>query len=139
MEDCPEGKRPALLLTDREDVDEGARITPRSYVVVVNLPHYTSSADDANAATAYMARRLGRGITRARSFSEISDADAAEMAAWLDENLDADALTRWASDNNPVLSYCAKLGRRPKTMTARWRMSSAPSPLSRHLTNSTRA
>src|SRR3954471_4092908 len=59
MEDCPEGKRPALLLTDRDDVEEGARITRRSYVVVINLPNYTACADDANTATAYMARRLG--------------------------------------------------------------------------------
>ena len=110
MEDCPEGKRPALLLTDRKNVDEGARTTPRSYVVVVNLARYTSSADEANAATAYMARRLGRGITRAKSFSGLSDADAEQMAAWLDANLDAEALTRWASDNEARLELLREIG-----------------------------
>src|SRR3712207_2544494 len=45
IEDCPEGKRPALLLTDRPEIDEGDRVTRRSYVVVVNLPNYTASAD----------------------------------------------------------------------------------------------
>jgi hypothetical protein len=111
IEDCPEGKRPALLLTDRKAIYEGARITPRSYVVVVNLPRYTASANDANTATAYMARRLGRGITRAKSFSELSDADAAEVATWLDENLDADALRRWASDNEPRFELLREIGK----------------------------
>lgn len=110
IDDCPAGKRPALLLTDRADIEEGARTTTRSYVVVVNLPRYTASADDANAATAYMARRLGRGITRAKSFSELSDADADEVAAWLDENLDVAALTRWAGDNEERLDLLREIG-----------------------------
>jgi hypothetical protein len=110
IEDCPDGKRPALLLTDDDGVDEGARITERSYVVVVNLPNYTASADDANAAMAYMARRLGRGITRAKSFSELSDADAEALATWLNENLDAAALTRWASDNEARLELLREIG-----------------------------
>lgn len=110
IEDCPEGKRAALLLTDRRDIEEGARSTSRSYVVVVNLPFYISSADDASAATAYMARRLGRGITRAKRFSELSDADAAEVGAWLDEHLDADALTRWASENEVRLELLREIG-----------------------------
>jgi hypothetical protein len=108
--DCPEGKRPALLLTDDDDVDEGARVTDGSYVVVVNLPNYTSSVDDANTAMAYMARRLGTGITRARSLSELGDADTLAAAAWLDENLDADALTRWASDSEERLELLREIG-----------------------------
>jgi hypothetical protein len=74
IEDCPEGKRPALLLTDRDDVEEGARETDQSYVVVVNLPHYLQTARS-NAAASYLAQRLGRGITRAKSFSEIVTTD----------------------------------------------------------------
>lgn len=110
IEDCPEGKRPALLLTDRDDIEEGARLTEDSYVVVVNLPHYTASADDANAATAYMARRLGRGITRAKSFSDLSDADAKQLTAWLDDNLDGGALARWAGDNKDRLALLREIG-----------------------------
>lgn len=115
IEDCPEGKRPALLLTDRDDIEEGARVTPDSYVVVINLPHYTACADDANAATAYMARRLGRGITRAKSFSDLSHAGMAEVAAWLDENLNAEALTRWASNNQSRLELLRELGTSSET------------------------
>ena len=93
------------------DVEEGAHTTASSYVVVVNLPRYTARADDANAATAYMARRLGRGITRAKSFAELSDGDAEEIAAWLDENLDATALARWAGDNEDRRELLREIGR----------------------------
>jgi hypothetical protein len=138
IEDCPEGKRPALLLTDREDVAEGARVTRRSYVVVVNLPRYTASADDANAATAYMARRLGRGITRAKSFSQLSDANAAEVAGWLDENLDASALTSWASDNEQRLELLREIGMASKEDGPEPREVDARSRLWRHLRALTR-
>lgn len=110
IEDCPEGKRPALLLTARDDVDEGARVTADWYVVVINLPRYIAHAGDAGTATAYMARRLGGGITRAKSLSELGNAEMAEAAAWLDQNLDADALTRWANGNDSRLGLLRDIG-----------------------------
>ncbi|HEX8083619.1 MAG TPA: Shedu anti-phage system protein SduA domain-containing protein [Solirubrobacteraceae bacterium] len=110
LDDCPEDKRPALLLTDRDDVDEGARTTDRSYVVVVNLPRYIANADRANAAAAYLAKRLGRGLTRARSFSERSAADAEAASRWLDEHLDAATLARWAGNREDRLSLLRRIG-----------------------------
>jgi hypothetical protein len=98
IEDCPTGKRPALLLTDRDDVEEGARETERSYVVVLNLPRYLESAGG-NAAATYLAQRLGRGITRARSFTHVPEASADDLAQWLGERLNRDVLARWAGDN----------------------------------------
>ena len=71
LEDCPDDKRPALLLTDR-DGEEGARETEHAYVMVLNFPRYLENAEG-NAARAYLAQRLGRGITRAKSFSELGD------------------------------------------------------------------
>jgi hypothetical protein len=103
IEDCPRGKRPALLLTDRGDVEEGARNTNDAYVMVVNLPRYLADAN-ANAAAAYLARRLGHGITRAKSFSELRQADADEVDRWLDESLNAQSLARWAGDNEERLA-----------------------------------
>ena len=102
IEDCPEGKRPALLLTDMDDVEEGARETERSYVMVVHLGRYLAQADG-NAAAAYLAQRLGQGITRAKSFSNVTEADAAELAGWLGDRLDADVLRRWAGENEDRL------------------------------------
>jgi hypothetical protein len=110
IEECPEGKRAALLLTDRDDEDEGAVVTDRAYVLVVNLPRYAESAHHANSATSYWARRLGPGITLAKSFSTLTDADAKEVSTWLDLNLDADAIARWAGTNEERLELLANIG-----------------------------
>lgn len=101
IEDCPADKRPALLLTDRDDVEEGARETDRSYVMVVNFPRYLETAQS-NAAASYLADRLGRGITRAKSFSAL-EASEDEVAEWLEDHLDVDRLTKWAGDNEKRL------------------------------------
>ena len=109
IEDCPTGKRPALLLTDRDDQDEGARETELSYVLVVNLPRYLENAGG-NAAATYLAQRLGRGITRAKSFSDAEEASPGELAAWLGERLDGDVLSRWAGDNMERLQLLRRIG-----------------------------
>lgn len=98
IKDCPSGLRPAVLLTERDDVEEGAISTDRYYVVVVNFPKYLESAE-ADAAAAYLAQRLGTGLTRAKRFSEVSEADPRELARWLGGRLDAEVLRRWAADN----------------------------------------
>jgi hypothetical protein len=98
IKDCPDDLTPALLLTEREDAEEGARSTDRYYVVVVNFPKYLKSAE-ADAAAAYLAERLGRGLTRAKRFSEVRGADSEELALWLGGRLDADVLSRWAAGN----------------------------------------
>ena len=98
IKDCPDDLTPALLLTEGDDVDEGARSTERYYVMVVNFPRYLESAE-ADAAAAYLAQRLGTGLTRAKRFSEIADADSSELAQWLSGRLDTEVLTRWATGN----------------------------------------
>jgi hypothetical protein len=103
-DDCPEGKRAALLLTDRGDVDQGAQETTTHYVVVINLPEYVDAVGEPGTATVYLARMLGNGITRARRFSELSEDEAEKAAAWLDDNLDMAALQRWAGDSEERLS-----------------------------------
>src|SRR5688572_3162010 len=45
IKDCPTGLTPAVLLTERDDIDEGAVSTDRYYVMVVNLPRYLESAE----------------------------------------------------------------------------------------------
>lgn len=99
IKDCPQGLQPALLLTDQDDVDEGAVPTDSYYVMVVNLPRYLESAE-ADAAAAYLAQRLGRGLTRAKRFSEVDDVDSAELAQWLGGRLDIEVLTQWAGENS---------------------------------------
>jgi hypothetical protein len=99
IKDCPDDLRPALLLTERDDVEEGALSTERYYVMVVNFPQYLESAE-ADAAAAYLAQRLGTGLTRAKRFSEVAGADPSELAQWLNGRLDADVLRRWAAGNS---------------------------------------
>jgi hypothetical protein len=99
IRDCPDGKRPALLLTDRDDVQQGGRQTDDHHLVVINLPQYVARAEDPGTAQAYLASLLGAGITLAKRFSELTQAEADEAARWLDEHLDEAALLRWASDN----------------------------------------
>lgn len=45
---CPQGKTPALLLTVRDDVDEGALDAGAYYVVVVNLTRYLATEQAAS-------------------------------------------------------------------------------------------
>jgi hypothetical protein len=109
IEDCPAKKGPALLLTDRDDVEEGAHETDDTYVTVVNLPRYLATADG-NAAAAYLVQRLGRGITRAKSFSRLGEAGADEFARWLDDALNVDVLTSWAGVNEERLELLRTIG-----------------------------
>lgn len=104
IRDCPDDKRPALLLTDRGDVAQGGRQTDRHHVVVINLPQYVSSAEDPGTAQAYLAGLLGSGITLAKRYSELTEDEAEEAAQWLDEHLDEAALLRWAGDNEERLA-----------------------------------
>lgn len=99
IRECPEGKRPALLLTDRADVQQGGQQTDSHHVVVINLSQYVASAEDPGTAQSYLARILGGGITLARRFSALTEDEVEEAARWLDEHLDEAALLRWARGN----------------------------------------
>lgn len=94
LKDSPEGKIPALLLTDRDDVEEGARITASFYVVVLNLPRYLEQAE-ANAAVSYLARALGP-ITQLQSLHDLAAADPKDLRTVIQLNLKADDIADWA-------------------------------------------
>jgi hypothetical protein len=108
MEDCPSGKTPALLLTVRDDVDEGARVMGSYYVLVVNLPRYLESAD-ADAAVSYLAGRLGPGITRARRFPGAAELEEEQLDDLLEQRLDGPALMRWAGLDRERLALLGAL------------------------------
>jgi hypothetical protein len=101
-EDCPEGKTPALLLTNREEVEEGARVTASFYVVVLNLPRYLEQAE-ANAAVSYLARTLGP-ITQVRKLQELADADPRNLRTLIQLNLEAEDIADWARGDPERLS-----------------------------------
>jgi hypothetical protein len=61
-QNCPVGKIPTLLLTERDDAREGFRTTEERFFVVVNLPRYLKLATG-NAAISYYAMQLQYAIT----------------------------------------------------------------------------
>jgi hypothetical protein len=96
-EDCPEGKIPALLLTGRTDVEEGARITASFYVVVLKLPRYLEQAE-ADAAVSYLANALGP-ITQVHKLQELAAADPSDLRNLIQLNLEIDDIATWVRGN----------------------------------------
>jgi hypothetical protein len=76
-EGCPDGLTPALLVTDRDTVEETIIQTTTHFVLVVNLPRYLSQAT-ANAAESYYADRMGIRALAARP--EVIDAVMTQMS-----------------------------------------------------------
>jgi CheY-like chemotaxis protein len=100
--DCPDGKIPALLLTARDEIEEGARITASFFVVVLNLPRYLEQAE-ANAAVSYLAKPLGP-ITQARRLQELAAADPKDLRALIQLNLGTADIADWARGDAERLS-----------------------------------
>jgi hypothetical protein len=96
--DCPAGKEPALLLTDRDDVDEGAIVTASFYVVVLNLPRYLAQAE-ANAAVSYLAKTLGP-ITQVKKLQDLAAVDSKDLRALIQLNLNATDIAAWVRGND---------------------------------------
>ncbi len=98
QEKCPPGKTPALLLTLRDDVQQGLRQTDRFSVFVVNLPEYRAAAGDA--ALSYLASHLGVDITDVEQLQELADSTDPQLLRTLLESwLDIDHIAEWALDN----------------------------------------
>lgn len=57
LQKCAPGKKPALLLTQRDDVHQGLQRTDTCRVFVVNIDEYRAAEGDA--AVSYLATHLG--------------------------------------------------------------------------------
>jgi hypothetical protein len=102
QEKCPAGKRPALLLTLRDDLLQGFRVTANFLVFVVNLPEYRASAGDA--ALSYLANHLEVDITNLDQLHELAaSADPETLRAFIDSHIDVDHVRAWVSDNEERL------------------------------------
>lgn len=95
--DCPDGKKPSLLLTKRTDVAARIEETEDRYIVIVPIIDYLANAG-AVAATTYYARMSGTPLTQLPTLSEI-DFSNTELEGFLAEHLNFEALYRWAVDN----------------------------------------
>jgi antiviral defense system Shedu protein SduA len=94
---CPEGKTPALLLTEDEDAEEGYRETPEHLVLVLNLPRYLDTYADPS--LAYMAHRLGQGITQLGPLNEEAAQRAQAGAAVLGADFGFGQVVAWVGQD----------------------------------------
>lgn len=97
QDDCPPGKTPGLLLTDRDDVPEEPIETDTHFVLVVNLPRYLAQASS-DAAASYFAHKSPSGITSISRLREVTDRPEVIQAVF-DEHLDVDRIAAWAGEN----------------------------------------
>jgi hypothetical protein len=95
-EECPDGKTPALLLTDLENAREGCVETATHSVFVLNLPRYKQTEPDAS--LAYFGQRFG-SITKLGPLDELAartEAGAAVLAA----ELSLERIAEWAANSS---------------------------------------
>lgn len=94
---CPEGKSPAILLTEDQDAEEGFRDTPLHRVCVLHLPSYRAAESDPF--LAYLASKLGDGITQIGPLNpEVVDR-AAVGAAIAASPIDIGQIAAWAGED----------------------------------------
>jgi hypothetical protein len=95
---CPPSKKPALLLTLREGLEQGFRQTPKFLIFVVNLPEYRRSTGDA--ARSYLASHLGVEITEISQLHELAaSADAEVLRAFVESHINLEHIAAWVSDD----------------------------------------
>jgi hypothetical protein len=113
QEKCPAGKTPALLLTLRDDVNQGLRQTDRFSVFVVNLAEYRAAEGDA--AVSYLANHLGVDITDIEQLQELAhSADPHLLRTFIESSLDIGHIAEWALDNSERIEQLRGLiGDRP--------------------------
>jgi hypothetical protein len=96
--ECPEGKAPALLLTDRDDFPRGGFDDSDFYVVVVNLPRYLKLAT-ADASASYFGDSIGSGLTRMSQAEAIAEMSSSDIKALLDLKLTPKRVAEWAASD----------------------------------------
>lgn len=99
-EDCPEGMTPALLLTTRDDADEGhLRTSDGTYLFVIHIGRYLEKAG-AGAAVNYLAGELGVGGLAAMRRAKKRISDPAQLDEILEDTVTEERLGRWV-DRKP--------------------------------------
>lgn len=95
-DECPEGKTPALLLTD-QDRPEQSLTTDAFHIVIVNIHKYLELAD-ADAALSYFASRSGTGIAGFDQLRQLVT-DPEDVKAFLELKLTPELIGEWIEKN----------------------------------------
>jgi len=93
IEECPEGKEPALLLTQDPDANESTIESDSLYALVVRIDDYVQH-QSADAAISYFAQRSEARIT---SLAQLRDVPKLPklFGAFLDQHLTVDHVSDW--------------------------------------------
>jgi hypothetical protein len=105
--DCPVGKTPCLLLTERDDITPGIQTTDNDFIVIVPINDYLRNAG-ADAASTYYARLSTTPLTQLPSLSEVIFSST-ELGHFLDEHLTLETLTSWLSRSSSRLQMLKNL------------------------------
>jgi hypothetical protein len=108
FEDCPEGKTAALLLTSRENEEEGSFESTSLFVLVINFPRYLRLAS-ADAAVSYLARSFAPGITSIGQFNELAGRTPEEIRAFFEQQLTTERISEWAAGNAERLAALRRI------------------------------
>jgi hypothetical protein len=108
--DCPQGKRPTLLLTERDDIAASILETSDRYIVIVPIHNYLRNAG-ADAASSYYARLCGTRLTQLASLEDINFSSA-ELKTFLDEHLTREALANWAAESRERMDVLVDVSER---------------------------
>jgi hypothetical protein len=106
--ECPDGKEPALLLTNRDDVEEKSFESDAFYVVVVNLSHYLERAN-ADASASYFGDFIGPGLTRMSQIDAIAEMSPGDIRALLDLKLTPKRVREWAAGSTTRMAALRKI------------------------------
>lgn len=105
---CPDAKTPVLLLTDRDHIEEGPRVTELHHVFVLNLPKYLQTPPDAS--LSYWADHLGPGITEINHLPNVSDkATEQQVTELVQPRLSVHHIAAWVSGNQDRIHQIREL------------------------------
>ena len=106
--ECPQGRKPALLLTCLDEEEERSIRSASLFILVINFPRYLKLAD-ANAAVSYLARNFGPGITNISQFNELAGQTPEQIRAFFEQQLTAKRIAEWAAGNAKRMTALRKM------------------------------
>ncbi|GAB3263676.1 Shedu anti-phage system protein SduA domain-containing protein [Nocardioides dilutus] len=105
---CPSGLTPALLLTRRDDVEQGFVSTETYSLFVLNIDEWLNTPD--NPALAYLANHLSVDPRELGGFAQLSELGGAdEVRAFVERQLDVEHVAGWLEQDPARMQRLAEL------------------------------
>ncbi len=98
IQECPTTHTPALLLTQRNDVEEGFRLTDTHLLFVVNIDDYRRS--QSNPALSYLASHLRVDVAQLHGYTDLADlGDPEELREAINQHLEVEDVATWLGED----------------------------------------